>query len=226
VFRTSQGRRRFSINGAGQDDAYGDVRRMSTHDARERALRIIDNRTATAHMTAGEKDQVERQVRIDTTVARRVLVTENEHYRSAFAKAVTNPQATLYLDDDERKAMRAWDEFRAMSEGTTTAGGFGIPVFIDPSIIMTAQATNNPFLQICRQVNVNTKQWLGVSSAGVSWSFDTEASAVSNDSPTLAQPQAQCLHGPRFHPLLDRRGWTPVCSPKCRRCWPAATTSC
>ena len=42
--------------------------------------------------------------------------------------------------------MQAYNEYRAMSEGTTTAGGFGIPVFIDPSIIMTAQGSENPFL--------------------------------------------------------------------------------
>src|SRR5690348_16624183 len=75
-----------------------------------------------------------------------------------------------------------------MTEGTTTAGGFGIPVFIDPSIIMTAQGSDNPFLQIARQVDVNTNAWKGVSSAGVTWSFDTEAVEVSDDSPTLAQP--------------------------------------
>ena len=75
-----------------------------------------------------------------------------------------------------------------MGEVTTTAGGFGIPVFIDPSIILTAQGSSNPFLSIARQVTVNTNTWKGVSSAGVSWSFDTEAAAVSDDSPTLAQP--------------------------------------
>lgn len=35
---------------------------------------------------------------------------------------------------------------------------------------------------------MTTNIWKGVSSAGVSWSFDTESSAVSDDSPTLAQP--------------------------------------
>jgi HK97 family phage major capsid protein len=75
-----------------------------------------------------------------------------------------------------------------MSEGTTTAGGFAVPVFIDPSVILTDQETDNPFLTLARQVTVNTNAWKGVSSAGVSWSFDAEASAVSNDAPTIAQP--------------------------------------
>ena len=84
--------------------------------------------------------------------------------------------------------MQAWYEFRAMGEVTTTAGGFGIPVFIDPSIILTAQGSGNPFLSIAKQVTVNTNTWKGVSSAGVTWAFQTEAAAATDNSPTLAQP--------------------------------------
>jgi HK97 family phage major capsid protein len=170
------------------DDAYGDVRRMAVGEARDRALRILDDRSASAHLAAYEKDEVERQVRKSTDIARRILVTENEHYRQAWLKLVTRPNGAMFLTEEERKAMRAWDEYRVMSEGVTTAGGFGIPVFIDPSIIMTAQGSDNPFLAISRQVDVNTNAWKGVSSAGVTWSFDAEGVEASDDSPTLAQP--------------------------------------
>jgi HK97 family phage major capsid protein len=169
-------------------DPYGDVRRMSVSEARDRALRTLDDRNSSAHMAADEKDEVERQVRKSTDIARRVLVTEHEDYRSAWLKMVTRPNGAMYLSEDERRSMQAWDEYRTMSEGTTTAGGFGIPVFIDPSIIMTAQGSDNPFLQIASQVDVNTNAWKGVTSAGVSWSFDAEGVEASDDSPTLAQP--------------------------------------
>jgi len=170
------------------DDAYGDVRRMNNAEARDRALRMLDDRNSAAHLRSDEKDQVEKLVRRSTDIARRILVTENDAYREAWMKLVTQPNAAAFLSDEERQAVRAYNEYRAASEGTTTAGGFGIPVFIDPSIIMTAQGSGNPFLSIARQVDVNTNVWKGVSSAGVSWSFDAEASAVSDDSPTLAQP--------------------------------------
>jgi HK97 family phage major capsid protein len=169
-------------------DPYGDVRRMPVNEARDRALRVLDDRNAAAHLTADEKTAVERQVRTSTDIARRILITENEHYRAAWLKMVTRPNGVMYLTEDERRAMMAWDEYRTMSEGVTTAGGFGIPVFIDPSIIMTAQGSDNPFLRIARQVDVNTNAWKGVSSAGVSWSFDAEGVEASDDSPTLAQP--------------------------------------
>jgi hypothetical protein len=110
------------------DDAYGDVRRLTTGEARDKALRILDDRNSASHLSSDEKDTVDRQVRTSTDIARRVLVTENEHYREAWLKMVTRPNGAMYLTDDERRAVMAWDEYRTMSEGVTTAGGFGIPV--------------------------------------------------------------------------------------------------
>lgn len=170
------------------DDPFSDIRRLTPTEARERALRRLDDRTSTSHMSAEQKTEVERQLRRDPDIARRILVTETEDYRNAWMKLVTNPNAQLTLSNEEREAIAAYEEYRAMAEWTTTTGGFGIPVFIDPSIILTAQETDNPFLTLARQVNVNTNQWKGVSSAGVTWAFQTEAAATTDNSPTLAQP--------------------------------------
>ncbi len=163
-----------------------DVRRMRPHELRDAALRRLDDKFDTAHMTSDQIGQVERSVRRNTDIAARILVTETEDYRNAWMKLMTrqNPM----LSDGERHAVMAWEEYRAMSENTTTAGGYGIPVFIDPSIILTAQESENPFLTIARQSDVNTNVWKGVTSAGVSWSFQTEGATVSDNSPTLAQP--------------------------------------
>jgi len=111
-----------------RNDPYGDIRRMPVPEARDRALRILDDRNSAAHLSAEEKDTVERQVRVSTDIARRILVTEHEAYRDAWLKMVTRPNGAMYLTEDERRAMMAFDEYRTMSEGTTTAGGFGIPV--------------------------------------------------------------------------------------------------
>jgi HK97 family phage major capsid protein len=170
----------------GSDDPYGDVRRLTTAEARDMALRRLDDRSSTMHLDDAEKSQVEKQLRANTDIARRILVTENEHYREAWMKLVTQPHP--FLDDDERKAVQAWEEYRAMADFTSASGGYGIPVFIDPSIILTAQGSGNPFLSIARQVTVSTNRWKGISSAGVSWAFQTEAAAATDNSPTLAQP--------------------------------------
>lgn len=184
--------------GRDKNDAYADIRRMTTNEARDRALRTLDDRNSAAHLRSDQKDEVERQVRRSTDIARRVLVTENEAYRSAFMKLVTRPQPLL--DEDERRAVLAFEEYRAMSDGTPGAGGYGLPVFIDPSITLTAQGSGNPFLTLARQIDVNTNVWKGVNSAGVTWSFDAEASEVSDDSPTLTQPTVDVFMARGFIP--------------------------
>ncbi|HEY7822067.1 MAG TPA: phage major capsid protein, partial [Acidimicrobiia bacterium] len=98
------------------------------------------------------------------------------------------------------EAARALDEYRGMSEGTDTAGGFGIPVLIDPSIILTSGAAAAPVLDLARVVTITTDEWKGVSSAGMSWSYDGEGTEVSDDSPTLAQPSV---------PVYTARGFIP-----------------
>ena len=172
----------------GLNDGTTDVVRMTIPEVRDKALRRLDSRDLPSDLDDEQKTLLQRSIKKDHILARRILVTETDDYRSAWMKMVTNPHGMALLDDDERQALRAWEEFRAASENVTTAGGFGIPVFIDPSIILTGQGSGNPFLELATQVTINTNIWKGVSSAGVSWSFDTESAQVSDDSPTLAQP--------------------------------------
>lgn len=167
----------------------GNVRALSPVAARDQAMRTLDDRESTRHMSDDQKAKVERLLRTRTDdldgslIARRLIVSESDAYRSAFMKAMTSPTPAFTPEE-----ARAVNEMRAMSIGTDTAGGFGVPVLIDPTIILTAQGSLNPFRRIARQVTITTDAWKGVSSAGVSWSYDSEASAVSDDSPSLAQP--------------------------------------
>jgi HK97 family phage major capsid protein len=177
--------------GGEPDDPYADVRRMTSREAQDRALRRLDSRESMTVMSDAAKSQVERTIRRNSDIARRILVTENEEYRDAYMKLMTQPDAGHFLSNEERDAVRAFLEYRAMSENTTTTGGFGIPVFIDPSIILTAQESGNPFLTLARQVDVTTNMWKGVSSAGVSWAFQTEAAVATDNSPSMAQPSVQ-----------------------------------
>jgi HK97 family phage major capsid protein len=183
----------------GLDDV-GSVARMSGFEARDAALRILDDRRSSAELRSEQKDQVEAHIRRNPDVARRIVVTENEHYRSAWMRMMTHPNGAMLLDDEERDAVRRFEEYRAASS-SNTAGGYGVPVFIDPSIIMTAQGSGNPFLQVAKQVDVNTNVWKGVSSAGVSWSFDQEANEVSDDAPTIAQPTVSIYTARGFIPF-------------------------
>jgi hypothetical protein len=109
----------------GLDDPAGDTRRITNSEARDRALRVLDSYAA-SDLSDAAKTQVDRLVRRDHVTARRLLVTENDDYRSAWMKMVTDPHPVL--TEEENRAVQAWYEFRALGDWTTTAGGFGIPV--------------------------------------------------------------------------------------------------
>jgi HK97 family phage major capsid protein len=170
-------------------DEARDVSRMSAQEARDVALKTLERKgdgIALNPESAAKVEQLIRSNKVDLrgdVVAKRLILTENDDYRSAWVKAVTETTPVFTAEE-----ARALSEFRAASIGTDTAGGFGVPVLIDPSIILTSQGSLNPFRRISRVISITTDEWKGVSSAGVSWSYDAEAAAVSDDAPTLAQP--------------------------------------
>ena len=176
-----------------------DVSRASRSEIRDAALAILDRDGK--HLAARNGDHVEGLLRTRSTItdggviAKRMVLTESDAYRSAFMKGVSQNSPAFTADE-----ARALDEFRAMSEGVDTAGGFGIPVLIDPSIILTSGAAAAPVLDLARVVTITTDEWKGVSSAGVTWSYDGEGTEVSDDSPTLAQPTV---------PMYTARGFIP-----------------
>lgn len=105
----------------------GSVTRMGAGEARDAALRVLDERRSAAHLNADEKDHIERQVRHNSDVARRIVVTENENYRNAWMKMVTQVDGAMLLEDEERQALRAYAEYRAASS-SSASGGYGVPV--------------------------------------------------------------------------------------------------
>jgi HK97 family phage major capsid protein len=176
-----------------------DIRTASRSELRSAALAILDRDGSDLGNRQGDHvDQLLRTQNGNTDgsqIAKRMLLTENDAYRSAFAKAVTSV-APAWTSEEAR----AIAEFRAMSGGVDTAGGFGVPVLIDPSIILTSGAAAAPVLDLARIVTITTDEWKGVSSAGVSWSYDNEGAETSDDSPTLAQPTV---------PVKTARGFIP-----------------
>lgn len=169
---------------------------------RSQALRHLDNLAAydevgRAVLDSRVGDAINAAIRRDdeqfdgSYIARRLLITESDAYRSAFHKYMRTSLRgqPLVLNASEADAYDQLDHLeRSMSENTTTAGGFGLPVLVDPSIIVTSGAADVPLLRYCRVESITTNLWKGVSSSGMSWSYTTESSEASDNSPTLAQP--------------------------------------
>jgi hypothetical protein len=209
----------------GSDDPYGDVRRLTTAEARDMALRRLDDRSSTMHLDDAEKSQVEKQLRANTDIARRILVTENEHYREAWMKLVTQPHP--FLDDDERKAVQAWEEYRAMADFTSASGGYGIPVFIDPSIILTAQGSGT---RSCRSPGRSRSTRTG-GRASARPACRGRSRRKPRRRRTTARPWPSrpwtCTWPAASSRTRSRSGWTTRRSRRrCPGCSPRATTSC
>ena len=77
---------------------------------------------------------------------------------------------------------------RGLITGVGSQGGFALPIEIDPTIMLSSSGAINPIRQLARQFTVSGTEWRGVSSAGVTASYDAEAAEVSDDTPVLAQP--------------------------------------
>ncbi|MEV3980794.1 phage major capsid protein [Nonomuraea sp. NPDC049758] len=170
-----------------------DVTRMSPRETVDRARAALGaDDQSTEHLADGQRSRLERllQTRNDNVdgvqLARRLLVTEDPDYREAFMRLVS--RNTPVLTPEQSRAVQRYEEYRAMSIGSDPGGGYGVPVLIDPTIILTGQGSPNDFFNLARVETITTDAWKGVSSAGVTWQFRQEAAAASDNSPTLAQP--------------------------------------
>jgi HK97 family phage major capsid protein len=133
-------------------------------------------------------------------IAAFLVATSNPYYRSAFQKA-SSGIAPIFSPEEARAVREVNQLKRAMSVGTSGAGGYAVPVIIDPTIILTAQGSDNPILDLARVETITNDKWKGLSSAGVTWKFGAEASAATDNSPTIAQPEVDTHRADGFIPF-------------------------
>lgn len=112
--------------------------------------------------------------------AKLVLATANQTYFRAWAKSMQGRPLT----GEESEALS-----RAMTVGTTTAGGFYVPSVIDPTLIVTGAGSFNMLRRLATVKQLGYENvYKGVSVAQISASFDAEGVEVSDDTGTYAQP--------------------------------------
>jgi HK97 family phage major capsid protein len=138
---------------------------------------------------------VERFDDKDATLARVALLGSSPAYLRAFAKASTNRLHEITADEQ-----RALEQVRAMSL-TDSAGGYLVPFQLDPTVIVTANGSRNDIRRVARQVVATGDTWNGVTAGAVSWSWDAEATQVSDDTPTFAQPSIPVYKAAGFVPV-------------------------
>ncbi|MEZ5408282.1 MAG: phage major capsid protein [Acidimicrobiales bacterium] len=133
------------------------------------------------------------------------MVTGRPEYRTGWLKLASGQEWALTAEEQA-----AVVEARAASL-TDASGGFAVPYSLDPTLIVANDGTANPWRQVARVVTLTgSDEWRGVSTAGITASWDTEATEVSDDAPTLAQPTITPQKASAFVPFSIEVGadWT------------------
>jgi HK97 family phage major capsid protein len=166
-----------------------DAPEVRSRKLRDAAMRAIEGAT---EITADQQTEAERKLAIRGVDAH-ILATGSDEYKRGWAKAVCGQ--SHMLTNDEQRALS-----RAMSL-TDASGGYLVPFTLDPTVILTNDGSSNPYRQISRVVTTTTDTWSGVTTAGVTASWDSEGTEVSDDAPTLAQPTITPAKAAAFVPV-------------------------
>jgi HK97 family phage major capsid protein len=118
-------------------------------------------------------------------IAKHVLLTSGEEYVAAFRSYLEDPIGTqpgtlLNMSQEGR--------YRAINL-TNASGGYLLPYILDPTIMLTNNASANPFRRVSRIVQTTSNAWQGVNSAGVTAAWIAEATTAADMSPTVGQVQ-------------------------------------
>lgn len=157
------------------------------------AMQLVDavTRSVEAHGT-GDIEHVrgilKRHTKGDASWARNLLVRSSDVYVSAWTKLMTG--RSYDLDAEERAAIAV---------GTNTQGGVLVPTHLDPSIMLTNTGSSNAIRALSRVVTLSRENtWNGVTSAGLTMSWDAELAEVSDDSPSFAAASVPTYVGAGF----------------------------
>lgn len=161
------------------------------------ALDIVNDRSATPTQLAdaltrsveGQVESPENMAHFRTIAkrhaedrdwARSLIARSRPEYESAFFKVITGRS---YLLSGEERA--------ALSTTTSANGDYLVPTHLDPTIILSNSGSSNVMRQhatIKTLTRPGDSSWQGITSAGVTASFDGQIAEVSDDTPTFSQP--------------------------------------
>jgi HK97 family phage major capsid protein len=164
-----------------RDDPFAVLEDRSMHgSARTRALRdsllranegLIDGGDSQSHF-----EKIVKRHGDDHKWAENLLGRSREDYAGAFAKISTGREATLTPE-----------ERAALAVGTNTQGGYLVPTHLDPTLLITNSGSSNVMRQYAKTVTLTEGNvWHGVTTAGVTASWDGELVEVSDDTPSVA----------------------------------------
>ena len=167
----------------------------------QEALRAVEDLYRAAELPESGILRLEHVVRSDELgdECAYIEAASSPAYRSAWGKYIKHGAESFRVNfsEQEREAWLAMQEaqmardFRDRAAGLSgPAGGYAVPVVLDPSVIPVSSFVLNPLRSIARVETVVGAEWRGVTSTGVTAAFQAEAEEVSETSPPLLQPTA------------------------------------
>jgi HK97 family phage major capsid protein len=178
---------------------FGDPNDM-IHEAKDRAARAIDtfvfpHPEIQRGKMISQEDVKQHLVRLMETVqeeqpgdfARYILKYGSPLYKRAFGKSVMGATLTS-------------DETRALALSPGSAGGFAVPITLDPTLIPTSNGVVNPMRRIARIETIIGLEYRGLTAGAVVASYAPEGTEASDNTPVLAQPDLYVERAQAFVP--------------------------
>jgi HK97 family phage major capsid protein len=163
---------------------------------RDDVMRTLEGHVQARRLPEHSAEKIERLVSSGPSEARSLasrwaVATGSSEYLGAFAKVARDPnRGHMLWSEAERAAWAAADDVRrdlaSRAALTVTGGAALVPLVLDPSIILTSDGSVDPLRRISRVVQTVTNDWQGVTSAGVSAEWHTEAAQVADATPAVA----------------------------------------
>ncbi len=187
----------------------GAPRRRTASTPRDAAMRSLDAAVGDKRLAERSAEVVENLLTAGAPTAqawtqRWAVAAADPAYERAFAKLVGDADRGHLLwtpaEADAYRVVEALQAERAMSL-TDSAGGFMVPLTLDPAVTITGNGSTNPLRQLARVVQITTDSWNGITSAGVTAEWTAEADQVADASPTVASPSVPVYKGDAYIPF-------------------------
>lgn len=152
-------------------------RTATSRDLADAAVRELEDKVDADHMPHAQK--ILRSHARDRGWIEGMILRSTDLYASAWLKMVQGRE--FALTSEERTVLGV---------STNANGKYALPIHLDPSVILTSSLSTNEIRKISRVVTLSDGQpaWNGLTSAGVTASWDGDVVEVSDDSPTFGQP--------------------------------------
>lgn len=163
-------------------DPYADLDAIDRTDRGEQVSRALSALEAEGRRANSEHvEEVARKVETIPGVARHVLLTGSDAYRSAFDEYLRSQGHPNYTAEEIAAV-------RASLSLTSANGGYTLPFLLDPTLIHTGAATKNPIRRLARVETGTQNVWHGVTAGAVTTYWVAENTAMTDGSPTFGGP--------------------------------------